>query len=178
MTPGAPGGGCCTAEEVFEYVDGSLEPGREREVRAHLRRCGRCEELRERERSLSAALRSPGLREMGWLEERGGGASHRVAMALPTRSPYAKAMWGGGAALILVAALVSLSLHSVQPFSSLTRFMSLCWGLTSGLSDAAGVILAVSGWTILAALAIGALVDVLIAATVIAAARWWRLRGA
>lgn len=182
MSPGAThDGGCCSAEEIFEYVDGSLESGREREVRDHLRRCGRCDVLRERERSLSAALRAPGLREMGWLEEPGdarGGVSQRVAMALPTRSPYARAMWGGGAAVILVAALISLSSHSAAPLSVVARVMSICWGLTSGLSDAVGVLLAVSGSTILAALVVGALMDVLIAATVIAAARWWRPRGA
>jgi putative effector of murein hydrolase LrgA (UPF0299 family) len=56
--------------------------------------------------------------------------------------------------------------------------MAACWGLASGASEAAGILLAVSGSTILVALVVGALVDALIAATLLAVARWWRPRGA
>lgn len=171
---------CCGSEEIFEFCEGTLEPARAREMRDHLRSCSRCRSLYEQEISLSAALSCAESRE----EERRGefararaGASQRVAMALPTRSVAAKVMWGGGAAALLTMALISLSLHSVQPFTFITHFMGVCWGLTSGISDAAGILLTVSGSTILIALAVGALVDALIAATLLIAARWRWQRG-
>lgn len=171
---------CCEPEDIFEFCEGMLDPARARDTRDHLRSCSRCRSLYEQEMSLSAALTSPEARE----EERPrrfahaqAGASRRVAMALPTRSVAAKAMWGGGAAALLGMALISLSLHSVQPFAFITHFMGVCWGLTSGISDAAGIILTVSGSTILVALIVGALVDALIAATLLAVARWRWPRG-
>ena len=172
---------CCGPEEIFEFCEGTLSLARGREVRDHLKRCSRCRSLYEQEMSLSEALSSPEAREGEWPGESGGaqaGVSHRVAMALPTRSVAAKAMWGGGAAMLLGMALISLSLHSVQPYTFITHFMGVCWGLISGISDAAGIVLTVSGSTILIALLVGAFVDVLIAATLVAAARWRWLRGA
>lgn len=165
---------CCSAEEIFELCEGSLEPGRERAVREHLRRCSACGKLHEQEMSLSAALSGPGERkDVGAARS----AARKVALALPTRSAAARAVWGAGAAALLVAALFSLALHSVQPISFITDFMATLWGLTSGVSDAAGILLVVAGPTILVALIVGAFVDVLIAATLLAVARWWRPRG-
>lgn len=177
----AVGSGCCGPEEIFEFCEGTLEPVHAREMRNHLRSCSRCRRLYEQEMSLSEALSSPEIREGEWPGESGGtqaGVSHRVAMALPTRSVAAKIMWGTGAAALLVMALISLSLHAVQPFTFITHFMGVCWGFISGISDAAGIILTVSGSTILIALLVGAFMDVLIAATLVAAARWRWLRGA
>lgn len=171
---------CCGPEEIFEFCEGMLEPARAREMRDHLRNCSRCRSFYEQEMSLSAALSSPEVREGEWPGESGGaqaGVSHRVAMALPTRSVAAKIMWGAGAAALLVMALISLALHAVQPFTFVTHFMGVCWGFISGVSDAAGIILTVSGSTILIALLVGAFMDVLIAATLVVAARWRWLRG-
>lgn len=172
--------GCCGPEEIFEFCEGMLEPARAREMRDHLRGCSRCRRLYEQEMSLSEALSSPEIREGEWPGESGGaqaGVSHRVAMALPTRSAAAKIMWGAGAAALFMMALISLSLHAVQPFTFITHFMGVCWGFVSGVSDAAGIILTVSGSTILIALLVGAFMDVLIAATLVVAARWRWLRG-
>lgn len=168
---------CCDAEEIFELCEGSLEPARARAVRSHLGECPGCRGLYERETSLSAVLsgarsgkdESPGGR---------GGVARGVVLALPTRSTAAKMLWGAGGAALLSAALFSLALHSVQPVSFATHFMAAIWGLTSGVSDAAGILLAVSGSTILVALIVGVLADALIAATLLAVARWWRPRGA
>ena len=167
-------GRCCNEEEIFELCEGSLEPGRERAVRSHLRCCPGCRSLYEREASLSAALSGAGERT----GSPRGGAARSVAMALPTRSTATRILWGAGAAALLTAALASLAVHSVQPVSYVTHFMGALWGLTSGVSDVAGILLAVSGPTILVALIVGTLVDALIAATLLAVARWWRPRGA
>lgn len=166
---------CCSAEEIFEFCEGSLEPGREREIRSHLRRCAACRGLHEREMSLSAALSGAGDGDSGDSRVR---AARKVALALPTRSAAARLVWGAGAAALLAAALLSLALHAVQPISFVTDFMATCWGLTSGVSDAAGILLIVAGPTLFVALIVGAFVDALIAATLLAVARWWRPRGA
>lgn len=172
-------GRCCSGEEIFELCEGSLEPARESAVRSHLRRCPECRGTYSREMSLSAALSGPGGRE----EPQSHGGSRgviasSVAMAIPTRSAVSRAVWGVGAAVLLAMALGSLSVYSVQPITLVTDFMAACWGLTSGMSDAAGILLAVSGSTILVALVVGALVDALIAVTLLVVARWWRPRGA
>jgi hypothetical protein len=175
---------CCEAEEIFELCEGSLEPEREREVVSHLRVCPECRGTYRRETSLSAALSGSGRgREEGaggatGANRRRTGTASSVAMAIPTRSAAVRAVWGAGALALLAAALVSISLRSVQPVAFSTDLMAACWGLISGLSDAAAIVLAVSGWTILVALIVGVLADVLIAATLLAVARWWRPRGA
>jgi hypothetical protein len=167
---------CCSFEEIFELCEGSLERARERAVLTHLRECPECQSLHAREMSLSLALTGNGGRaEAG--SARGDTASS-VAMAIPTRSAVHRAVWGVGAAGLLVLALLSLSTYSVWPVTLVTEFMATSWSLTSGASDAAGILIAVSGSTILVALIVGALVDTLIAATLLAVARWWRPRGA
>ena len=48
----------CDPEAIFELADGSLEPERERGVRAHLRECEGCLTLYEKELRLNASLGS------------------------------------------------------------------------------------------------------------------------
>lgn len=180
--PALSGTVCCEQEEIFEFCEGTLQPVHARRVRDHLKQCANCRSLYEQEASLSAALSHPEAdRGETSNPKRTSHArpmvSHRVAMALPTRSVIAKVVWGGGAAALLVMALISLSLHSVQPFTFITHFMGICWGLASGISDAADILMAVSGQTILVALVVGALVDALIVATLLVAARWRWPRG-
>ncbi|WP_047864582.1 anti-sigma factor [Rubrobacter aplysinae] len=188
---GSEGSGsrCRNAEEIFDLCEGSLEPAHEREVISHLRVCAGCREAYRRENSLTAALSGSGKdgekgsgragsasgRRPG---ERRPGTASSVAMAIPTRSAATRAVWGVGAAALLAAALFSLSLRSVGPITFLNDLMAACWGLTSGLSDATGIIFAVSGGTVLVALIVGTLADALIAVTLLAVARWWRPRGA
>lgn len=177
---------CREAEEIFELCEGSLESGRERALLAHLRGCPECRRIYRQESSLSAVLSNSGKKESKkeavagtyGAERRRGSISSAVAMSIPTRSASARAVWGLGAAALLVAALFSLSLHSVRPITFINDLMAACWGLTSGLSDAAAIILAVSGWTILVTLLVGVFADALIAVTLLAVARWWRPRGA
>lgn len=167
---------CCSSEEIFELCEGSLDRARERAVRSHLLGCPECQSLHAREMSLSLALTGNGRRvESG---SAGGHTASSVAMAIPTRSAIHRVVWGVGAAGLLTLALLSLSVYSVWPVTLVTDFMAASWGVTSGASDAAGILIAVSGSTILVALIVGALVDTLIAATLLAVARWWRPRGA
>lgn len=167
---------CCSSEEIFELCEGSLDRARERAVRSHLRECPECRRLHAREMSLSSALTGSGGRADGG--STGGDTASSVAMAIPTRSAIHRAVWGVGAAGLLTLVMLSLSVYSVWPVTLVTEFMAASWGLTSGASDAAGILIAVSGSTILVALIVGALVDTLIAATLLAVARWWRPRGA
>lgn len=167
---------CCSSEEIFELCEGSLDRAREREVSYHLRECTDCRRLHAREMSLSSALTGSGGRSEGG--HAGDDTASSVTMAIPTRSAIHRAVWGVGAAGLLALTMVSLSVYSVWPVTLAADFMAASWGLTSGASDAAGILVAVSGTTILVALIVGALVDALIAATLLAVARWWRPRGA
>jgi hypothetical protein len=88
-------------------------------------------------------------------------------MALPTRSLGARVLWGLLAGVLLVAALVSLELNGTEPVILAMSILSACWGLIVGSTEVTRAVFAAAGPTILLALILGALADVLIALTVV-----------
>jgi hypothetical protein len=152
----------CDPEKVFELADGGLSVDQEREVREHLASCPGCRELYERERDLSACL---GSLDFSRMPRRS--VCQSVAMALPTRSLRARVLWGLLAGALLVAALVSLELHGREPVIPVMSILSACWGLIVGSTELTRAVFSAAGTTILLALALGTLADVLIALTVV-----------
>jgi hypothetical protein len=152
----------CDPEKVFELADGDLSVDQEREVREHLASCPGCWGLYERERDLSACL---GSLDFSRMHRRS--VCQSVAMALPTRSLQARVLWGLLAGALLVAALVSLELHGREPVIPVMSILSACWGLIVGSTELTRAVFSAAGTTILIALALGTLADVLIALTVV-----------
>ncbi len=166
--------GACDPEKVFELAEGNLETGQEHEVRGHLASCAGCQELYERELGLNAYLSSldfsrvcPSRSVCQW-----------VAMALPTRPVKVRVLWGLLASALLVAALVSLELNGTEPVILAMSVLGTCWGLVAGSADVARAVFAAAGSTILLALALGAVLDVLIALAVATLTRGRRAREA
>ena len=124
--------------------------------------CPGCRELYERERDLSAFLSSLDFSRMHIRS-----VCHSVAMALPTRSVGARVLWGLLAGALLVAALVSLELNGTEPVILTMSLLSACWGLIVGLTEVTRAVVSAAGSTILLALVLGTLADVLIALTVV-----------
>jgi hypothetical protein len=152
----------CDPEKVFELADGGLSVEQEREVREHLAFCSGCRELYERERDLSAFLSSLDFSRM-----HSRSVCQSVAMALPTRSVGARVLWGLLATALLVAALVSLELNGTEPVILAMSILSACWGLIVGSTEVTRAVFSAAGTTILLALVLGALADVLIALTIV-----------
>jgi predicted anti-sigma-YlaC factor YlaD len=154
----------CDPEAVFELADGSLVPEREREIRAHLRGCRGCRTLYERELRLNASL--------GSLEfEEPRSVCRGVAMALPTRSRKARILWAGLAVVLLVATSVAMILYGANLAVLLIDAMSVFWGFVAGFADVIQVVFAAVGQALLIALAIGAFVDLAIAAVYLGVSR-------
>lgn len=163
----------CDPEKVFELADGSLDTEQEREVRSHLASCPGCCELYERELDLNASLSS-----LDFPEVSSRSVCPGVVMALPTRRASARVLWGLLASALLVASLLSLELNGTEPVILAMNFLGACWGFVAGSADVARAVLAATGTILLLALALGALVDVLIALTVFYVGRGRRVREA
>ncbi|MCA1687963.1 MAG: zf-HC2 domain-containing protein [Actinobacteria bacterium] len=150
----------CDPHVIFELADGTLGPGRTREVRDHVEACPGCRELYEKELELNASLRS--------LEfEQARSVCPGVAMALPTRPLKTRLLWAALAlALLLVASLAS-SLDGAHPAIFAMNALGVFWGLVSGFADVAQTMLVAAGPVLLAALAVGALLDLLLAAALL-----------
>ncbi len=99
-------------------------------------------------------------------------------MALPTRPTKVRVLWGLLASALLVAALISLELNGTEPVSVAMTVLGSCWGLIAGSAHVARAVFATAGTTILLALALGALTDVLIALAVLYVSRGRRAREA
>jgi anti-sigma factor RsiW len=154
----------CDPEPVFELADGSLGPEREREIRAHLRECSGCRTLYERELRLNASL--------GSLEfEETNSVCRSVAMALPTRSTKARLLWAVLAVVLLLLASVAMILFGTNLAVLVVDAMNVFWGFVAGLADVIQVVFAVIGQALLIALAIGAFVDLVIAAVYLGVSR-------
>jgi hypothetical protein len=152
----------CDPESVFELADGSL--GSEREIRAHLRDCSSCRTLYERELRLNASL--------GSLEfEETNSVCRSVAMALPTRSTKARFLWAVLAVALLLSASVAMILFGTNLAVLLVDAMNVFWGFVAGLADVLQVVFAAFGQALLIALAIGAFVDLAIAAVYLGVSR-------
>lgn len=156
----------CDPEEIFELADGALGPEREHEARAHLAACPPCRRLYEKELHLNSSLCYLQAAEPPCRSVREG-----VAMALPTRPLKARLVWVAVAMALLIAASLALSLDGATPAALAVNAVGFFWGLVSGVSDVVRTALSAAGPTILVALAVGALVDLCIAATVLFATR-------
>ena len=149
--------GRCEPEVIFELADGALGTEREREVRTHLGRCPGCRALYESELELNASL--------GSLEfEEPRSVCRVVAMALPTRSFKVRLLWAGLALILLFVAALALSLEGTNPAVFAVDALVVFWGFVSGAADVVRVLLTAVGPALLVALAVGALLDLIIAA--------------
>lgn len=169
-------GGCqgpCDPEKVFDLAEGSLEPEQSRETRKHLVSCSGCRELYERELELNACLSS-----LDFSGIRSRSVCQNVAMALPTRPREVRFLWGVLAAALFVAALVTLEFNGVEPVLFAMSILGVLWGWISGSADVARAVFVATDSTILPLLALGALLDALIALTVVAVSRGRRAREA
>ena len=164
----------CDPEKVFELAEGNLETDQEREVREHLASCAGCQEWYERELLLNAYLSSLDVSRLCSSRS----VCQGVAMALPTRPAKVRILWGLLASALLVAALVSLELNGTEPVILAMSALGTCWGLIAGSAHVARAVFAAAGTTILLALALGALTDVLIALAVVSVSRGRRAREA
>jgi hypothetical protein len=165
-------GACeCDPGKVFEFADGSLSPEQEQVMREHLTYCPGCRELHERELDLNAFLVS-----LDFSKVCSRSVYKSVAMALPTRAVGVRLLWGLLAFSLLVAALVSLELGGTEPVILAMNVLGAGWGLVVGSAEVVRAVLAAAGTAILLLLALGALVDVLIALAVVSLNRGRRAR--
>ena len=159
--------GCgCDPEMVFEFADRALGPGREREVRRHLDACPGCRELYEREVRLNECLGSLKLSETNSRS-----VCESVAMALPTRPVKARILWALLAVVLLATALFALVSHGANPVAFVMDAVETFQGASMLLNDFLGTTLAAAGSMILIALAVGTVLDLLLAAVLFSVVR-------
>ena len=150
----------CDPQVIFELADGALGPERAREIRDHLEACPGCRKLYEKELELSAFLGSLELAEPR-------SVCPGVAMALPTRPLKARLLWATLALALLLVASLALSLDGTHPAVFAVNALDVFWGVVSGFADVARTMLVAAGPVILAALAVGALLDLSLAAALL-----------
>ncbi|MGF1470257.1 MAG: zf-HC2 domain-containing protein [Rubrobacteraceae bacterium] len=159
-----PHGYSCDPEKIFEFADGALPPEREREIRLHLDQCPECRSLYERETTLNSCLCNLNI-------SRPRSVCEGVAMALPTRPLKARLLWALLAGILLSTALIALGANGVNPAVFVANAMAMFWGSAAMLRDVLDSVLTMAGGTLLIALAVGAFLDLLLAAVLLAAAR-------
>src|SRR5215210_1479324 len=150
----------CDPQVIFELADGGLGPEQEREIRNHLETCPGCRKLYEKELELSAFLGSLDLVEPRSVRP-------GVAMALPTRPLKARLLWATLALALLLVASLALSLDGTNPAVFAVNALGVFWGVVSGFADVARTILVAVGPVLLVALAVGALLDLSLAAALL-----------
>ena len=94
-----------------------------------------------------------------------------VAMALPTRSFKVRLLWAGLALILLFVAALALSLDGTNPAVFAVDALVVFWGFVSGAADVVRVLLTAVGPALLVALAVGALLDLIIAAVYLSVSR-------
>jgi hypothetical protein len=152
----------CDPETVFELADGALGAERAREARLHLDECPPCHELYEKEQEINALLRSTELADL-----RSRSVCPMIAMALPTRPLKARLLWASTALILLLAASLALSLDGTNPLVFAVNTLGVFWGVVSGFAAVARTIVVAAGPILLAALVVGALLDLCLAATLL-----------
>ena len=150
----------CDPQVIFELADGELGPGRTREVRDHMEACPGCRKLYEKELELNASLHSM---EFGQARS----VCPGVAMALPTRPMRARLLWAVLAFALLLLASFALSLGGTYPAAFAVNALGTFWGVVSGFADVAQTILIAAAPVLLAALIVGALLDLVLAAALL-----------
>lgn len=158
-------GGCerYGPEEIFSLVEGELSPAEERAVRRHLAECPCCRARHEREQGISSSLRLGFAAPQPRGPREPGSVACNVAMALPTRSLRARLCWAlaGGAALAVI--LLALEVWSSSPVSAVADVLGLSWGIAAGLADVLSIFFTTTGWFLIFAMLVGALIDIGIA---------------
>lgn len=149
----------CDPETVFELADGALGAERAHEARAHLDDCPPCRELYERELEINALLRSTEL-----ADPRSRSVCPMVAIALPTRPLKARLLWTSTALILLLVASLALSLDGVNPVVFAVNTLGVFWGVVAGFADVTRTTVIAAGPILLAALAVGALLDLCLVA--------------
>jgi hypothetical protein len=150
----------CDPQVIFELADGALGPERARKVREHLEACPGCGQLYEKELELNAFLGS-----LEFAQARS--VCPGVAMALPTRPWKARLLWAALALILLLVTSLALSLDGTHPAVFAVNALGVFWGFVSGFADVAQTILIAAGPVLLAALAVGALLDLFLAAALL-----------
>ena len=150
----------CDPQVIFELADGALGPERAREILGHLQACPGCRALYEKEQELNVFLGS-----LEFAEPRS--VCPGVVMALPTRPPKARLLWAALAVALLLVASLALSLDGTHPAVFAVNALGMFWGVVSGFADVAQTVLVAAGPLILVALAVGALIDLSLAAALL-----------
>ncbi|MDP8947872.1 MAG: zf-HC2 domain-containing protein [Actinomycetota bacterium] len=150
----------CDPQVIFELADGALGPELAREVRDHLEACPGCRKHYEKEQELNAALYS-----LEFAEARS--VRPGVVMALPTRPIKTRLLWTALALALLLVASLALSLDGTTPAVFAVNALGVFWGVVWGFADVAQTILVAAGPVIFAALVVGALLDLSLAAALL-----------
>ncbi|MGH3090356.1 MAG: anti-sigma factor family protein [Rubrobacteraceae bacterium] len=156
---------CCDPEVLFEFVDGALGERRKREVMAHLEECPGCLRHCRREMILTEKLATDGE------EFEAPSVCREVAMALPTRPLKVRVLWAALAVAIFVSAGFALSLDGDSPLMAASDMFGAFWSTASSVADVSGMMLAFAGPVIAVALAVGLILDLLVAGVVFSAIR-------
>ena len=90
-----------------------------------------------------------------------------VVMALPTRPLKVRLLWAVLALTLLLVASLALSVNAVHPAVFAVNALGDFWGFVSGFADVAQTILVAAGPVLLVALAVGALLDLNLAAALL-----------
>ena len=156
------GKGSCDPEAVFELADGQVG-AKTASVRLHLENYSGCRELYEREVALNERLGG-----FDGCAVSGRSVSRMVAMALPTRTARARAVWAMLAVALSLSAMLALEVSGRSP--AILIFDAAAWssGGLSGLWDVAGMLFAIVGRWVVIALIVGITLDLIIAAVVAA----------
>ena len=155
----------CDPETVFELADRSLDTSRERETRRHLDECPDCRELYEREVRINERL------GLMFTETSQRSVCENVVMALPTRQFKARLLWAVLAVGLLGIALFALGAQGANPTAFVIDAVDAFQGTSMLLIDLLGTALAAAGSIALIALAIGAVLDLLLAGVLLSVSR-------
>jgi anti-sigma factor RsiW len=164
-------GSSCDPGLVFELVDGSLDGEEARAVREHLRGCPDCRGLYERERALNASLRCMGARRAEPEASQARSVHRAVAMALPTRGLLMRLLWAVLALVLLASAVVLAADGVAGGVMAVVGLLSAVRGLVWSAVEVAEALRKVAGPVLIAALVVGAVVDLALACAIFLARR-------
>lgn len=155
------GRGACDPEGIFELADGQATGERARAVRSHLDRCPGCRNLYEREVALNERLGA-----FDGCHAPGRSVSRMVAMALPTRTAQARAVWAMLATALSLSALLALEVSGRSLAMILFDAASWSSGAFAGTWDVGRILFTVVGRWVVIALLVGVVIDLALAAVV------------
>ena len=154
------GCGSCDPEGIFELADGQATGEPARAMRLHLDECPGCRELYFKEVELNERLGAFGCPAPGR------SVSRMVAMALPTRTARARAMWAMLATALSLSALLALEVSGRSPTMLLLEATAWFSGTFAGTWDIGRILFTVVGRWVVIALLVGIAFDLVLAAVV------------